>query len=368
MRLFCIVGLFMAALEWAGAEELLKCVVCDVAIEGKFYWMDGITVSRKQPVCKACSQLDTTCSACALPVKFNFKTLNDGRLLCRHDAAVAVLSQQAAERTFADARRDLLHSLARFGVLPDRNIKVHLVTRTEIDRMRGANAPGHSKTILMGLTQTTLVDKEQFEHSIYVIDGLPPARFLAVCAHEWAHAWVHENVPRERKLDASSTEGFCEWVAYKLMSERNETIEKKIILANPYTRGQVEAFVKADEDLRPYDIVKWMKEGMDGRIDAGNTGRVRLVQEQSPPQALLWQSSAPTRVPDQLTLRGISGNANRRFALINDCTLQKNETAKVRIGSTNVVLQCLRIGADSVTVRVRGSDQPTELFLSKIRN
>jgi hypothetical protein len=366
MRMLCTFGLVMAALSLTQAQDL-KCAVCEQGISGKFYWMDGASVREKQPVCKPCSQINTTCSACALPVKANFKKLDDGRLLCRHDAATAVLSQQAAERTFADARRDLLHLLAGFGVLPDRNIKLQLVTRQEIDRMRNRNGPGHSKSILMGLTETTVFGKDQFEHSIYVIDGLPPGRFLATCAHEWAHAWIHENVPTDRKLDGNSAEGFCEWVAYRLMTERNETVEQKMILANNYTRGQVDAFIKADQDLRRYDIVKWMKEGVDRRIDAKNTAQVRMVEQQSSPQTPLWHSSAPTPVPDQLTLRGISGNANRRFALINDCTIQKNETAKVRVGNTNVVLRCMQIGADSVVVRVRGSDETTELFLSKKR-
>jgi hypothetical protein len=365
MRILCLVGLFIATLAVAGTQQR-KCAVCGHAIQGKFFSFDGASVGTRQAVCESCSQINTLCSACAMPVKENVTTLADGRLLCKDDAAVAVMSQQSAERTFADARRDLLHLLASFGVLPDRNIKIRLVTTTEINRMRVANTPGHSKSLVVGLTETTVLPNHEFEHSIYVIDGLPPARFLATCAHEWAHAWIHENVPTQRKLDGNSTEGFCEWVAYKLMSERNETIERKMILANTYTRGQVDAFIKADEDLRRYDIVKWMKEGVDRRIDADNTGRVRVVQQASS-QMPLWQTAAPTPVPDQLTLRGISGNANRRFALINDCTMRKNEMAKVRVGNTNVVLQCLQIGADSVVIRLRGSDQTTELFLSTSR-
>jgi hypothetical protein len=45
--------------------------------------------------------------------------------------------------------------------------------------------------------------------------------------------------------------------------------------------------------------------------------------------------------------------------------LRKDEVGKVRVGSSNVVLQCLQIGANSVVVRLRGSEQTTELFLGE---
>src|SRR5258706_3047481 len=152
------------------------------------------------------------------------------------------------------------------------------------------------------------------------------------------------------------------------MTERNEAREKKMILANTYTRGQVDAFIKADEELRSYDIVKWMKEGTDKRIDASNTARVRALESHpTDATALPWQAATPTRVPETLVLKGISGSARRRFALINDCTLQQSETGKVRVGATNVVLQCVQIGRDSVVVRIRGEEKTTELYLSDNR-
>ena len=368
MRIFLCLALWLSALQLGAAQRpTIKCVVCGELIRGKFFWLDGPSLAGKQAVCFACNHLETTCSVCAMPVKFNFKKLDDGRLLCRDDAAIAVLSQETANDTFGAARHDLLHLLAGFGQLPDGNVNLHLVSPTEINQMHGGNPPGHSKTILMGLTKSS-ASKGKIEHSIYIVDGLPPARFLATCAHEWAHCWIHENVSSERKLDGNSVEGFCEWVAYKLMTERNEAIEKKIILANAYTRGQVDAFIKADEELRKYDIVKWMKEGVDKRIDTNNTARVRALESRpAETPALPWQATAPTPVPDTLVLKGISGSAKRKFALINDCTLQQSETGKVRVGSTNVVLQCVQIGRDSVVVRIRGEEKTTELFLSDSR-
>jgi hypothetical protein len=93
---------------------------------------------------------------------------------------------------------------------------------------------------------------------------------------------------------------------------------------------------------------------VDAKIDVADTTRVLAVKarEAAP---LGWQPQLATAVPDTLTLRGISGTANRRFALINDRTLTKNETAKVRVGNTNVIVRCLDISQHSVILDVNGS-------------
>jgi len=65
-----------------------------------------------------------------------------------------------------------------------------------------------------------------------------------------------------------------------------------------------------------------------------------------------------------LILRGISGSASRRFALINDKTLQKDETARVRVGESNVVVKCISISSNSALVKIVGSEKPTELYLT----
>src|SRR5258705_11390995 len=155
MRKFLTLGVLLSAMTFGWAQGQ-KCAVCNEWIRGKFFWMDGPSVSEKRPVCKQCSQIDATCFACGLPVKANFKKLDETRFLCREDAATAILTQRDAERAFGDGRRDLLHLLAAFGSLPDRNIKLHLVTKTEMDQLHGENSPGHSKGILMGLTRSSM--------------------------------------------------------------------------------------------------------------------------------------------------------------------------------------------------------------------
>ena len=73
--------------------------------------------------------------------------------------------------------------------------------------------------------------------------------------------------------------------------------------------------------------------------------------------------AVPAPAPDTLRLKGISGAGQHRFALINDATLETLERGKVRVGRTNVIVQCLEIRNNSVVIQVAGSNKKEELFL-----
>ena len=65
----------------------------------------------------------------------------------------------------------------------------------------------------------------------------------------------------------------------------------------------------------------------------------------------------------QLALKGISGPASRRFALINNQPLAVGETAYVRIATGQVKVRCVEIREDSVIVSVEGDPEQKELRL-----
>jgi Protein DA1 len=185
-----------------------------------------------------------------------------------------------------------------------------------------------------------------------------------VSAHEFTHAWLHENIPATRRLEKDTIEGFCELVAYKLMTERREETQKRVILDNAYTRGQVHAFVQAENAHHFQTIIQWLKTGVDESLVETNGARV-LATADEPPPVFTWPPPLPrpTAVPGSLRLKGIAGSPARRFALINDTTLVKNEEARIRVGATNVTVRCLDIHPRSVVIQVQGSTRPTELFL-----
>jgi hypothetical protein len=144
----------------------------------------------------------------------------------------------------------------------------------------------------------------------------------------------------------------------------SEAIEKKVILANAYTRGQINAFVQAENEQQFHRIVLWMKTGMDGLLVQTNSKRVLTLRDERsgvplwPPPPLV-----KTHVPDTLMLKGISGTANRRFALINDCTLRESEVGRVRVGTSNLTVRCVAIKERSAVIEVVGRDASVELVL-----
>jgi len=365
MRTLTVILSLLSLASTLAAEPPKKCVVCDVALTGTFYWMSSPALAEKQPVCETCSKLDTVCAHCRLPLLKNFQTLDDGRLLCEKDYQAGVFTETEALRIFEAAKRDAQRILHGYGVMPDRNITVSLVNSNDLSAMNLKVPSWHQTAAVLGLTRTRRLPQNQFEHAIFLLNGLDPARLACVSAHEYAHAWIHENVPPERKLDPNTVEGFCELLAYKVAVERQDEIQKRIILANAYTRGQINAFVQAENEHQFHRVVHWMKTGVDPMLAQTNSSRFLAVKKDSlapldwPPPRMIQ-----TPVPDILMLKGISGATGRRFVLINDRTLAQNESGRVRVGSSNVVVRCVEIKAGSAVIEVEGTETRVELKLA----
>lgn len=352
----------IATVWWAGlaaGQEGRNCFVCQVPLQGPFYMMTSPMLPEPVPVCQDCTRIQRFCSECNLPVKIGFQTLPDGRFLCQPHAQTAVFAASEAETLFKEVRRDLLRLFAGTGRLPDQNVTIQLVDRRELRRLL-AGKPWINAEIAVGITETVRAGNGLMRHQIYVLNGLTRAHFAAVAAHEYGHTWAAENVTR--RLQAKTLEGFCELVAYNLMTERREETQKKVILANAYTEGQTEIFRQAEHRYQFHRVTDWMKRGEDEAIGQDDPTRV-LALRTSPQSRAPFYPEAKTPVPDQLELRGISGSAQRRFALVNDCTLEKNEQAKVRVGRTNVIVRCLDITERSVVLRLAPTGQIRELWL-----
>jgi hypothetical protein len=338
-------------------------VVCHQAITNGFHWFTPVGQSEQQPVCAPCSTLSTKCFICRLPVKVNYRKLDDGRFLCERDAPAAVCDPAEVRQVFDETRRDMLRMFSGSGTLPTRNVRALMVDRNELDALHKAKRSAHDEQLTMGLTHTRMFGPGDFDHSVFLLSGLRRARLMAVCAHEWTHAWIQENVSADRKLEDSCVEGFCELVAYKLMTERNEEVEKKFILENRYTQGQVHAFIKAEAEQNFWRIIQWLKSGVGASLPTEGPASLALQRDDSPALSRAWLVQARTPVPDKLVLRGLSGSAQRRFALVNDATLEMGQRTRVRVGSSNVVVRCLDISDRSVVLQLNGSKEQVELFL-----
>jgi hypothetical protein len=319
----------------------LQCAVCRARIQGEFYWIATPALAEKQSICEPCQKIEARCNHCRLPVNHQGRQLSDGRYLCPADFQSAVLDEREGLRIYDS-----------------------IIDGTRLRQLRQALPSSHEEATVMGLTRSRVRNRTEFEHEIFLINGLIPSRLASVAAHEYTHAWIHENVPTTRRLEGVAVEGFCELVAYKLMARRGEELEKKVILANAYTRGQVNAFVQA-ENAQQFDrVVKWMKTGVDDSMVATNRSQILVMRPE--PSESPWPPPAAreTPVPGHLVLRGISGPPSRRLALINHGTLGAGEQGRIRVGQTNILVRCLEVRSNSVLVHVESHERPVELFLA----
>jgi hypothetical protein len=371
-RLFLAWAVLLAVLVYGSqssrAVDPTHCGVCNQPLGATVYTMLDKVTHEKVLLCHDCATWPDECYVCGLPARAAGAIhLPDGRFLCERDGKTAVLDQARAREIWEDIRDRLDRLFLRFMIWPQTNVTVDLVDRVNLyDEFTVVGNDFECPDVLGYIHSRT--NRNGLKHEISLMTALPLAEFQATCAHEYTHAWVFENVSSERRktLSRDAHEGFCELMAYLLMDSLHEEEQMKRMLRNSYTRGQIDAFIAAEKEYGLNDVLDWVRWGVNGRLKTADPGDVRNVQmpRRTPvtaPTPMLYTSAAS--VPDHLVLKGIFQARNKPLALINDRTLVAGESAKVRIGTTNVLVRCLSIGEDSARVQVAGSGKVIELNL-----
>jgi hypothetical protein len=154
-----------------------------------------------------------------------------------------------------------------------------------------------------------------------------------------------------------------------LMDSLHQEEQMARMLRNSYTRGQIDLFIAAEKEFGLNDILDWMRWGVKSHLRAADLVDIRNVEM---PRAASGPTTNPLTyrpaskqapAPANLTLKGISSGGNKPMALINDQTFSVGDTAKVRVGTSNLLVRCLAIEKQSVRVQLVESGQITELRL-----
>jgi hypothetical protein len=371
-RRWIIGWLILLAFAVAARAADLTCSVCGKVIQGDYYKLVDQVTGETNNICADCAKLDR-CFACGLPVKDGQAThLVDGRILCARDAKDAVMTEDEAKDICRETVDDLDRLLSRYMTFPEGNVEISIVDKFHLEnlfRAPGFHADGSS---VYGATASNPLPDGKLLHTIDLLSFLSKSRLMAVCAHEYTHTWMNQNLKpgRQSSLDRDTVEGFCELIAHKYMESRQDSVQMGIIERNDYTKGQVNVLIAADQQYGFNTVLEWMENGEDNRLDMANLDRVRAVQDT--PYTPLKSPAAvfavvppppPTKVPDTLVLKGISGTPEDRFALINNATFEPMEHGPVRVGQTNVLIRCLEIRDNSVVIQVDGSNEKKQLFL-----
>jgi hypothetical protein len=255
---------------------------------------------------------------------------------------------------------------------------VTVLDRIDVDQMFQPGGNDFESPNLLGCIQAK-TDANQKRYSMRLMTGLPLAELQATAAHEFSHAWVGDNVSPLRRgaLSRNAEEGFCELVAYLLMDSQNEEAQKKFILKNFYTRGQVQLFIEANERYGFDQILDWMKYGDTPELESGRLDKVRDVavpppvsiaanrpavkgpsvagaSEPKAPVLTAVQTNGPgapqaAQAPETIKVQGIFWGKSPS-AIINGHSVFPDDRFKLTIGGKTMNLHCLEIRKDSVQI------------------
>lgn len=345
------------------------CEVCGASIDGTVYTFEDKIAHVRKRICSKCLESPVTCYMCSMPVVKGYTTLPDGRNLCERDARTVVLTESEAIRICDEVRRVMDRKFSRFISFPETNVTISLVDRVNLMNLFQIPGQDYECPNVLGYLNTR-TNRLPVVHEMSLLGGLPSATLKATFVHESAHTWVAENISisRRKRLNRNAEEGFCELVAFLVMDSLREEAAKAEIKQNAYTRGQFATFLAAEEQYGFNDIIDWMKFGEDDVLIAQDLSRVRKVETvttTAPSKVAfpVYRQAVDAPTSDKLILKGVSGSASRRFALINDKTLAPNEVAKIRLGQTNILVRCLEVRANSVLLQVGEPGQKMELTL-----
>lgn len=201
----------------------VKCVVCKQTIVGEYTLDRWGNAAHKQhnnrptEFCNSCFRIIEESSV------FKSKTLVDGRKLCFQCSLTKVESLEVAQKSF----KEIKDVYSKFNMLniPD-SVQLRLITLTEMKRVSKSNS-----NFTRGLTTTTytiLGIRRKYNHSIYVLTGLPKLEFDAVLAHEMLHVFLTEN---NISLPHHKMEGFCNLGSY-LIYARDKSKHGQVMLAH----------------------------------------------------------------------------------------------------------------------------------------
>jgi len=352
---------------FAFAATADDCAICGQPINGTIYQMTDDVTARKVEVCGTCIQLPR-CFICSLPVK-NGTQLSDGRWLCSRDAQNAVTDINDVQNTFGQIHDYLDHLFARFTSFPT-NVYVSVIDRVDVDSMFQLVGKSFESPNVLGVTQPYTTDEGVKRYKISLLTGQPLAQLEEVCAHELSHAWVGENVSPERhsRIDRDAEEGFCEMMGYLVMDAMGEEGEKKRVLENAYTRGQVELFIAAEQQYGFDEILDWMQYGVTSRLEDGHLDEVRDVKMPDSQAVVNFDSrkevgSKPPPVPSSLQLQGIMWGS-MPSAIINGRSFFAGDEMKVPLAQSSVTIRCLSITKTSVEIQNLDSGKEEQLSLS----
>ncbi|MBE2238682.1 MAG: hypothetical protein IAE81_12900 [Caldilineaceae bacterium] len=202
------------------------CNLCGEALGATYQVYEHAGSGRRLAICNACANRKVVCTSCGAPLADGHAQLSDGRPICSSCRTSAVDDVLTARRLYEQVIGVVDREL---GLRVHRRPGFGLYSHGDMQRLQAAlsQSPGGGGHLLGVYT------KLGSQREIAVETGLPRLLMIKVIAHEYGHAWQGENCPF--LTDVQLLEGFCEWVAYKVMGAVGaEAVQTRQLMAQGF--------------------------------------------------------------------------------------------------------------------------------------
>ncbi|MEI7728239.1 MAG: hypothetical protein WCO56_01640 [Verrucomicrobiota bacterium] len=310
-------------------------------------------------ICGPCYLAGPRCNYCGIPAKDNAVRTTDGRIFCQWDAPELVLTTERAQQVLDETRNELDQRLGSLINLRYTNIHLSLF---DVDyRRRNDGSPKPDEMHQLGFSHTRDTG-DGLVHNMLLFSGQSRNATAGTCAHELTHLWMHENVPDTRQIEPDTIEAICEVVAYRLMVQRGDTNQAAHIRTNRYTNGRIITLIEAEtrHGLRP--ILDWARTGDEATLPESWTDGTPRATPPTPVPVVIYGTPDPPTF-NRLTLQGILGTSQRRIAMINNHSFEKDSEWVLQIDGRDVRVRCLNIEPKTVTLQINEGGKPVTLEL-----
>lgn len=340
----------------------LTCVVCAKPIVGNFFVHK--TNSKTNNLCAECERIELRCTVCGLPAREGYGKTPDGRVICSRDLPNVVMTEAEGVRLFAQTRSEL--GALGEGALTLRNADV-LVKMFDVDYW---NAKGDASAGLhkLGFSSSRNGGAGTLIHNVLLLSGQSRDQTMSVCAHEFGHLWLNENLPAGRQLEANSREALCELLAHKLAQGRKDTNEMTRLKNNAYTKGVILDALEFEARAGMPGVVAWVRTGKDAALPAATGEKIASTATgtapTSPPPAApaVAIELRPTPPPaTKLELRSLLRTSRRTVAVINGERFEAGSELSMLIDGKRHNVRMVSVEENGVVVTVDGAKQTLRL-------
>jgi hypothetical protein len=316
------------------------CIICGKGPLTGHFWL-----CPRGAICDDCEKIQERCSICGLPVRPNDGHIQtgDGRFICKFDKPNVILTLDQARELFQRTRDEVVDI---YG--PQFALKYTDVTVTLFDVDYWSEKGQANGLHKFGFASTRKTSAGVCTHEVVMLSGRTREEMESVAAHEYTHLWINENRPDSHHIDGDTIEAICELTAYKLMGKKHLPEMQQHILDNPYTRGKIKDLVAVEREGGTDYVLNWVKTGTAETFDTDSS--LSPVAPPAAPEVF----RGPRPLPKGLKFTGLMSFGKQPLAVINDEEFAAGDAKTLRLRDREVVVRCVKVETDEVTVQVNG--------------